>query len=214
MTIAASVLINESRTLLLDSAAVTWSAADLLLYANEAQRTTVMVKPDAYPKFGNVEMDPGVNQSLPDDGIALLDIDENTYSGLRVTQVDGELLDETNRYWPAASQQRDVQHYAADPRDPRRFKVTPPNDGTGELRVLYGAAPPLLATANDSIIFPDTYHGVLVNLILSRAYQKNSKKQDLVKSSAHFQTAMMMLGVKSKAQIAVAPKVNVSEGLQ
>jgi hypothetical protein len=213
MTIAASVLINESRTLLLDSAAVTWSAADLLLYSNEAQRTIAFVKPDANPVSGNLELDLGTEQVIPSDGVALLDITENTYSGLRVTQVDRELLDETNRYWPVTGQQRDVQHFAADPRDPRRYSVTPPNDGTGEVRATYGAVPAELTSPSQNITYPDSYHMVIVNLILSRAYQKNSKKQDLVKSSAFFQTAMAMMGVKSKAQIAVAPKVSVSEGL-
>jgi len=60
---------------------------------------------------------------------------------------------------------------------------------------------------------PDSFQTVLLEFVLSRAYEKNSKKQDLTKSAAHRQQWGALLGLKSQAQIAVAPHVSQSPGV-
>jgi hypothetical protein len=203
---------NGVREQLLDTAKVTWSDATLLEALAQAQRTLCFWKPDAYTIRAFVPLVQGTNQDLPADGIALFDIGQNQYTGMRITLVDDELLDETQRFWPVTNVQRDVEHYSADPRNPRRFNVAPPNDGTGEVLIHYGAVPPNLANLSDTIALVDTYEYVLKCLTLADAYRKNTKKQDLTKSAALTQEARASLGIKSQGQVAVAPKVTVSEG--
>jgi hypothetical protein len=208
-TLTGTTIINGAngvREQLLDAAKVVWSDNTLLHALAEAQRTICFWKADAYTKLTNVELDPGTDQALPSDGIAIMDITENTYSGLRVKIVDFDLLNETLREWPVTDRQRDVEEYCADPRDPRRFTVSPPNDGSGEVVTLYGAIPPDMTSLSDAITLADTYENTLKLMTMASAYRKNSKRQDLAKSAALTQEARQSLGLKSQSQVAVAPK--------
>lgn len=208
----ASVIVNACRVTLIDAAAATWTDAELLGYLNEAERTVVFYKPDGYTLREYVPMVAGSKQALPEGGIAILDINDNEVAKSVITLVDKDLLYNENRFWPAATQVRDVQHWCADPRDPRRFDVTPPNNGEGSVEILYGAVPPTIAATDQPINLPDSYQYALECFVLSRAYAKNSKKQDLVKSGGYMQEFRQSLGIKSTAQVVVAPKVSESPG--
>ncbi len=210
-TLTGTEIINGDagvRAQLVDARKRAWSDAYLLAALNRAMRYLSFMKADAHTILGPVPLIPGTDQSLPAGGIAVFNVTENRYSGLRVTLVDPELLDETNRYWPGVTGERDVQHFCADPRDPGRFQVTPPNDGTGEVTTLYGAVATKLTTLGDTIDFPDTYEEVLVLLTMAEAYRRTSDRQDLVKVQGLIQEARLALGLKSQSQVAVAPKVN------
>lgn len=214
MTILVQTITDEASTLLLDTARRTWSADDLLGYLNEALRATAFVKPDMYTVQDAFTPAAGVLQSLPSDGVALLDITQNLTGRQRnITQVDESLLEEANRFWPAATQQAEVEHFTADPRNPRRFRVFPPADGTGSVQILYGAVPPALTYEAEDLPVPDSFQTILLDFVLARAYSKNSKKQDLAKASYYRQNWAAALGLKSQAQVAVAPRVSQSPGV-
>jgi hypothetical protein len=207
-----SEIITDMRGKLFDPApGVGWSNTDLIGYVNEALRATANVKPDMYTIQAFVPVVTGNTQQIPDDGVALLDIDQNE-TGRVVTQVDDALLDEANRFWPRATQVAEVQHYSADPRAPRRFKVFPPNNGAGSIQILYGAVHPALTALTDTILVPDSYQYALTCHALSQAWSKASKRQDPQKAQAMVVEWAQAIGMKSKAQVAVAPKVSVSEG--
>jgi hypothetical protein len=183
-------------------------------YLNEALRATAFVKPDMYTVQTDFTPAAGVLQTLPSDGVALLDITQNLTGRKRsITQVDEGLLEEASRFWPAATQQAEVEHFTADPRNPRRFRVFPPADGTGSVQILYGAVPPQLVYDAEDIPVADSFQTALTNFVLSRAYAKNSKKQDLAKSSFYMQQWGALLGLKSQAQVAVAPRTSQSPGV-
>jgi hypothetical protein len=157
------------------------------------------------------ELPDGTNPDLPR-GIAVLDIDDNENSGRVCVLVEKELLDAENRFWPQATRMPDADCWAADPRDPRRFDVSPPNDGSGSLAVLYGAVPPRLADGTETLALGDQYKLAGVTFLLFRAYAKNSKRQDLGKSQGYWSQYLNILGIKSTAQVAVAPKVSQQVG--
>lgn len=215
MPIAASVILDSVAGTLLDRTHRTWTFADLLGYLNEGLRATAFVKADMYTVQAYVPLVAGVLQELPADGIAFMDATRNEVGGRVVTQVDEGLLEEANRFWPNATQQAEVEHFTADPRNPRRFRVFPPNDGDGSIEVLYGAVPPELnyTDGSDEIPVADSYQNVLTNFVLAKAYTKNSKRQDLAKASWHTQQWAAALGLKSQSQVAVAPRVSQSPGV-
>lgn len=214
MGVSVDTIVSSVATTLLDTAHTTWSRSDLVGYLNEAQRTVCFLKSDAYPVLGPVDMVAGTNQELPEGGVAVLDITQNIDSKLRITLVDMELLDETNRFWASPIYAaKDVQHWASDPRSPRRFSVTPPNDGTGQVLTSYGAVPPVLTdSSGEEIGLLPTYQYALECFMLAKAYAKNSKRQDLNKTNGYMNEFRGSLGIKSQSQVAVAPKVLVSEG--
>lgn len=213
-----SILDDVSRTLL-DTARRTWSRAGLVDALNEAMRASSSVKPNIYVVRANVPLVEGTLQELPAGGIAILDIPRNALQsggdGRVVTLVDAELLQEANRFWPAATTQAQVEHYTADPRDPQHFVVFPPNDGTGLVEMLYAAEPPTV-TGSSGEEFPlaATYQPAVTAYMEAKAYAKNTRRQDLVKAGAALQRWGTLMGLNAKALAALAPKVLVSEGKQ
>ena len=213
MTVNVGDLLDSVSTTLLDQARRTWEQAELVSYLKEALAATANVKPDMYTRQEFMTPVTGISQVIPEDGVALLDVIQNS-TGQVVTQVDAGLLDEANRFWPAATRETRVQHYSADPRDPRRFNVTPPADGQGSIQILYGAVPAAVTgSSGEDILISPSFGPILSYYVLGKAYAKNSKKQDLTKTSAYMNEWRLALGLKSQAQVAVAPKVAQSPGV-
>lgn len=212
MSITAATVLDRAAELLLDTAHRTWSADELLDLLNEALSATALVKHDFYTVQDFVTLAAGVLQAIPDDGVALLDIVRNA-SGRVITQVDKSLLEEANRFWPAATQETVIEHYTADPRNPLRFQVFPPSDGTSSVEMLYGATPPQVMYAAEEIPVPASYKAPLLDFVLARAYAKNSKRQDLTKSANFAQSWARYVGATSQAQLAMSPKVASSPGV-
>lgn len=208
----ASDIIDDVRQILIDDELAEWSDADLLKILSDAGRLVVTFKPDAYPVRDFIPMVVGTNQALPADGVAILDLSQNEVSKRAATLVDKELLDHENRFWQAATGELDVQHWCSDPRDPRRFDITPPNNGSGSVLALYGATPPQLTARGDTVVFTDPYKYPLTCFCLHRAYAEQSRKGDNVKSQQWLQNGLQALGVKSAAQVQVAPKVSANPG--
>jgi hypothetical protein len=214
VTILVSDVLDPVAVTLLDRLHRTWTEPELIGYLNEALRATAFVKPDMYVVQDAFAPTAGVLQVLPTDSVALLDITRNLGGRNRVvTQVDEGLLEEANRFWPAATQQAEVEHFTADPRNSLRFRVFPPNDGTGSIEMLRGAYPPAIHYAAEDLPVPGSYQSAFTNFVLSRAYAKNSKRQDLSKASYYMQQWAALLGLKSQSQTAVAPHVSQSPGI-
>lgn len=211
MTIAAATILDEAASLLIDKSHRAWPAADLLDYLNEALRTTAFVKPDMYTVQNFITLAAGVLQNLPDDGVAFVKLTRNA-TGRVITQVDEGLLDEASRFWPAGTQELVVEHFTADPRNPRRFTVFPPSNGASSVEILYGAVPPQIMYPTEELPVPSSYHTAFLNFVLAKAYSKNSKRQDLTKSSGYMAQWGQLLGLKSQSQIAIAPKVSALPG--
>lgn len=212
MTINAATITDSVAGTLLDRAHRTWSASDLLVYLNEALRATAGVQP---PGFYVVQTEftlaAGEQQQLPTDAVSLLDVPRNT--GARViTQVDKGLLDEANRFWPASTRVATVEHFTSDPRNPLRFVVFPPNDGTGVVDLIYNAVPPQVMYSTEDIDVPANYESPLIQFVLAKCYAKNTKRQDLTKSAAAMQQWGTLLGVGANARNAGTPKVVAQPG--
>lgn len=201
-----SVIVDGARLTLIDASGVTWSNDELTGYGNDAIATILQVKRDAYTRREYIPLVAGTKQELPAGGIAVLDGGPNEVSGRVCTLVDRELLDAENDFWPAATRERDAQHWAADPRDPHRFDVTPPNDGSGSVQFLFGAVPERVAYAGT---FPlaDTYMRPVQCFMLARALAKKTRRQDPTQSAIYMQEFAQLIGLGSAAQIAVAPKL-------
>ncbi len=210
--IDAATILDEAAVLLLDTAHRTWSEDELLGYLNEAFRKTALVKAtDFYVVEFQLNLVAGVQQNLPGDATALIDVPRNT-GGETITQVDKTLLDESNRFWPTGTPEATVEHYTADPRNPRRFTVFPPNDGTGIVDVIYGAVPPQIMYAAEELAVNDSFQSPLLDFVLARAYQKNSKRQDIARAAAYMQSWGQALGMETQTAIAAMPKVASEPG--
>lgn len=211
MTILASAIISDARATLIDDNAAAYSAAQMLGFVSDAQQLVCTYKRDAYTRHEFVDMAVGTDQEIPADGTQFMSATMNEVSGRSATPVDQSMLDTENRFWRAATGERDVQHWCASAKDPRRFDVMPPNDGTGSLRVLYCAVPPALTAPTDPLVLVDIYRYPVYAFTLHRAYAEQSRKGDTAKSEYWLQKALQALGITSAAQVQVAPKIGSGE---
>jgi hypothetical protein len=212
MTALASDIIASVRGTLLDASGATWSDTELLRYADEAIKATCLVKPDAYTVQAALALAAGTEQSLPADSTGLVDIIRNSASRSAVTLVDKELLVESNRFFPAATGSVDIEHFTADPRNPRRFLVSPPAANTSSVVAVYGITPASMASTAAAFPLPDAYVPCTIDYVLSRAYGKNSRRQDLAKEDYHKRQWAGALGLKSQSQALLTPHVAQTPG--
>lgn len=207
-TLVCSALIAKLRFTLLDPApGTTFTDTDLRGALNEAQRAACELRPELFTKRAAIPMVAGTLQALPADGTVTMRLEENAVSKRRCHQVDAKLLDTANQVWPAATPEKDVQEYAVDPRDRKRFTVSPPNDGTGSVVALYGAVPPEMADVNATIALDDVFEAALLAYALHRAYSANTKRADPTKSAAEYARFKDLLGVNAQSVNALVPKV-------
>lgn len=208
--IPVSTIINPARGILIDASKVTWSDDELIGYLNEFARTTAQVKHDLHTIREAIGLEAGVSQEVTTDinAVAVLDITSNVASGTTVTQVDKALLDETNRFWPADAQVVDVDNFAMNVKEPLRFYVTPPNSGYGLVNAVLGVIPDAVDALTDTWPVHEQWQAAATNFVLSRAYAKNSQKQDLTKATAYMQEWGKLIGLKATTQIAFTPKVS------
>jgi hypothetical protein len=194
------------RTTLLDASKRTWTDAELLEYLLEAIRATCSAKPDTYTVRAAIPLAYGTRQELPSDGIAIFDVYENDASGAVITLADRELIDHQNRFWPTATHEIDPQHWCADPRDPRRFVVTPPNNGYGLAWALYGAVPADILISED-VPLQDTYLPALSLYVQAKALAKNTQRQSLGRAESLMAQWRQALGLEAQGKAAVAPSI-------
>lgn len=213
MTILVSALITSLRATLLDpSPGTTWLDADFLRLVNEGERNACMLRPELYTVHAAIPMVAGTLQVVPAGGTAIMRLDENAVSKRRCRLVDASLLDAFYRFWPAATPETDVQEWTQDPRDRKRFTVTPPNTGTGSVIALYGMTPPAIANIANPINLDDIYELPLKHFVLGECYAMNTQRQDLVKATFYRTSFEKMLGVNSQSTVAVLPKVGNQGG--
>lgn len=212
MSVLVTTIIARVAKTLIDDGMVAWTDDELYDYYNAAQSAVVNAKPDAYTVQNLVGLSAGVVQETPSDCVSLLAIYYNG-NGATVNQVGLDLLNQANRNWPARTPDAIVDEYIIDQRNPRRYLVNPPNDGTGSLMILYGADPPPAAVGSPStaMALPDIYQNALWAFTLSLAYAKNTKRQDLVKAGSYMQLFNQFVGIRATAQIAQAPKLDNAE---
>lgn len=211
-TLLASALIAQLRITLLDpSPGTTWTDATLLGFLNSAERAACLLRPELYTVKGNVSLAAGTEQSLPAGSTALFRAFHNVTSKRAVRLVDQAIVDAITPFGPAATQEVDVTDYSLDPRERTRYRVWPPNTGTGALVVLRGAVPTAIAAVGNAINLDDIYEDPLKQFVLCEAYSANTKRQDLGKAGAAFNRFTQLLGVSAQSAAAVMPRTGVTQ---
>lgn len=213
-TLLASSLIADARRILLDpSPGATWLDADLLKYLNKGERAICEAKKETYPVRGPLTLAAGTQQVLPTNGLVLMDLFENIASGRRVRgPVDRTLQDAGAPFYPNATPEVDVQEWTKDDRDPTRFAVLPPNNGSGSVRALYGAIPTAISAVGNPINLGDNYEGALIAFVLATAYAENTTRQDLGKSGAYTNEWKGLVGVGTQSTVGTTAKVTTQGG--
>jgi hypothetical protein len=210
----ASALLQRVQDILQDTTGVRWPEVELIRYLNDAQREVVLHKPDASSDTRTVKLVAGTRQTIPSDGLRLLEVIRNmgttgTAPGRAVSLVGRGVLDAQRRGWHAEAQSTSIDHYVFDPRDPKTYYVYPPATSTAHIEVMVSVTPPDVITGSSTIGLPGIYANVLIDYILYRAYSKDADfAANLERAMVHYQAFAGSLGLKTAAGLAFSPRAN------
>lgn len=201
MAISVSSILTNASSILQDTTNVRWTAAQLLTWLNDGQKEAVLLKPNAYVISAATQLVAGTKQSLPADGIYLIDIprylgtDGNTPS-YSVKAVSREILDNQVGNWHSQSRANArPKHFIYNELEPKKFYVEPPQptSGFGYVELVYAAIPPD-ASGGGNITLPDEYAGALLSYILYRAWTQDSEWADnLTLANANYEHFVFLL---------------------
>ncbi|CAB4155052.1 hypothetical protein UFOVP653_65 [uncultured Caudovirales phage] len=211
-TLTTASVIEKVQTVLQDATGVRWSDVELLGWLNDGQRDVVLYKPNAYVKNLAVLLVPGTKQSLPSDGVQLVNIVRNmglngTTPGRAVRIAQQEMLDARVPNWHAATAAAEVQHYIYSVLDPKTFYVYPPSTGTGYVEAVYGAEPPD-ASLGGSIALDNIMQTALIDYMLYRAFSKDTEFADQSRATTHFNAFVSAVTGRAKAEAAGNPNIS------
>lgn len=213
-TIAVTDIINRAATLLQDPTNIRWPQAELLDWVNDGQREIALFKPNAFVKNTGVQLAAGTRQTIPTDGVSLVDIVRNLgadgmTSGRAVRVVSREILDSQIPNWHSDTPSNAVKHFTYTPLDPKHFYVYPPQPdiSRGYVEMVY-VAYPTNCTLSSTISLDDIYMSALLNYVLYRAYSKDAEfAANAAAASSYYQTFQGILTGKITAEGASNPNV-------
>lgn len=198
------------------SAGTRWTNEELIGWLNEGYQAVVQIKPDASSVNDTLELEEGTRQSIPDDGLRLIDVVRNTADDsdkLGILVTSRRALDTTRRGWHADDPSIDIEQFVFDDQDPTHFYVYPPAKSGAEVELIYSAVPEphskeggLDDIRDDSIKLNDSYGPVLTDYILYRAYSKDAAHAaNLNRAQMHLEAFMNALGQKVEVDRRVSP---------
>lgn len=202
-TVTVQSLVVEASSLLKDAGNVRWTVPALTKWLNDGQIVVAINKPSASTKNVPVPLVAGTKQSIPADGIQLIDIVRNMGAGetpgraIRITM--RELLDSVLPDWHSSKADAVVQHYMFDKQDPKNFYVYPPQPvAPSKVDMIYACTPDPAVTA---ITLDDIYAPALLEYMLHRAYTKDGEYEgNAVLADKHWQAFMTLLIGKAKSE--------------
>lgn len=176
MSTPVATILGRAATILGDIDKVRWTLDELLDYGNEGQLALAIKFQDAKVKTINQQLVAGARQTLPDDGIKVLDVRQSN-DGSAVTPCDRPSLDLAFPGWMHKQPASFVKHWMDD-ENPSLFYVYPAqNDTPATIRMSYSARPGALSSTG-VIDIRDVYAERLVNYIIYRALSKDAEFSD------------------------------------
>lgn len=218
MAITAQSIIQRVVTTLQDTTSVRWPANELVRYLNDGQREVAMLRPDATVTNTTKLLSAGARQSLPADGVKLIDVVRNSGSNQRAVRMTTHaILDSQIPNWQGLTGVTEILHYTYDPRNPKVFYVYPPAASSGaSVEIVYSAYPTDIAEPADgaqytaisgTISIPDIYANPLADYVLYRAYTKDTEfAGNAARAQAHYGAFTAALNAELSGTAGVTPK--------
>jgi hypothetical protein len=209
MALLVSQVFTRVQDILTDQAAARWPEAELLRHLNDGRQAICTLRPDLYATVTDVTLVAGVRQSLPTDGMRLMDILCNVSaagaptSPVRVTSK--EVLDAQNPLW-VTSVGGSVKNFMYDERYPRVFHISPGAVAGAKLRVVYSKTPVEITVTTDELTNEGIYAPSLVDYVVYRCYMKNAAfGANAQRAQTHYAVFTQALGKGGAVGVAVAP---------
>ena len=221
MPFTAAAVMKRANTILQDVGAIRWTPTELHDWLNEGMRTIVTVKPNAKSESVVLPLVAGTKQTLPAQYITLCAVVRNmgtngaTPGRAIRTVLDRRILDAQIPDWHDSTKlpfAPVVQYALQDQMSTREFYVVPGNAGNGNVEAIVGIIPtpvpaPAGALALDidnytaTVPLDDIYQGILLDLVLFRAFSKDSAAPDAAgRAQGHLELANQAIQALGGAQ--------------
>lgn len=200
-------VLNRTAALLNDEEHVRWEESELLEWLNDGQRYVARgPATDAYVLRDTVTAVAGTVQSLPADGIRLVDVVKNVSGGGAIHQSDYATVDALSSTWRGAAAGA-AEVYFYDERNPKQFEVYPPQTPGALIQIVYNARPDDAAIGG-TISISDTYADSLVDYIVYRALSKDTEDSsaELSRATAFYRAFLIGIGYKETADGMIEPR--------
>jgi len=207
-------IISRVSTIVVDTTKTRWPAEELLDWFNDAVMAVVNRRPDANIANAPFITAPALSkQTIPADGLRLIDIVYNTVTGTPIRKAPRNQLDDQVVNWHKSAGNT-VLNYVFDERDPKTFYIYPQPTSASSIEIIYSVAPaPIVITdfVADSTTLPidDSYLNPIVDFMLHRAYSKDADyAANAQRATQHYQVFLSELGEKFQVDGTYNPKNN------
>ena len=205
MAVLASSIISKVARTLVDRGFTRWDQAELLDHLNDAQVQIVTMVPPANSIRQDLTLAAGASQTIPADGIQLIDVIGNK-NGDAITIITKDDLVAVRPGWRTEPQTSAIVHYLFDQRTPKVFDVYPPAQAGAIVEIAISTLPNKVASPNANISIADEYEAAIYEFMLFRAYSKDEQNQAYaVMSTTHYTAFLESLGYKAKNEIRFNP---------
>lgn len=207
-TLTVGWMVDVVEKKLLDESNVDYSQAELIGLYNLSLRLICSLVPRAYSKYSNILLASGTLQSIPSDGLALVEITRNMGTdgltvGASVREASLDAFKKLYPDWSTESSDAAIKNFMRIPEMDASFHVFPPSDGTGYVHCVYTATPPSTTYdaagdwEDDKIPLSDEFVPAIPNAMLFHAYDDDSDYPgDTTRSQMYYQRVLQLLGIK------------------
>lgn len=209
-------IVNNAKRILQEVTAdgTRWTNDELAGWMNEFYQDAVGLKPDVSTVNEEVTLTAGTRQTIPADGLRLLDVIRNTsgkMTGISVTS--RKSLDTVRRSWHSDPATSRIEQYVFDDLDPKTFYVYPPAEAGATVEILYSTVPTPhdLSTgwsvySLEAFKLNDAHAPAATDYLLYRAFSKDAETpQNLNRARMHYQNYAQQLTGKRQADQAYSP---------
>lgn len=201
---------------LLDPGGVYWTSPELVAYYNIGITAIIAANQEAITQTVVFELVAGVEQTLPADGVRFMKLTSNVpYAGLKrsgIVETSAEAMLDAAPDWYSKVPTKYVRHCIPYPAElePLRFRVDPPNDGTGQAYLMYSYAPPDATSSTDNFGLTEAYREAMQHFIMYCALMKNSSKADPNRAASELSAFRACIGAKEQADTKAAPALGTT----
>jgi|TARA_R110002020_G_scaffold299132_2_gene514886 hypothetical protein len=221
MSVTAQSVVDRAEFIFQDTSNIRWTAAELILWLNDAQREIALLKPDATATNTTITLATGTKQSIPAGGNRLLKVIRNMSAAsggtgktaIRLVSRDALDTQEPNWHDPTVAgyskHTNIVKNYMYSEEDPRNFYVYPGVAGSAYIELVYSANPATIAI-NANLGVPDVFANAVLDYVLYRGYMKETETASQQRATMHFQLFMTSVAGKTQIDSVTSPNFTVS----
>lgn len=208
MPISVKNILEQARHTLVDNDKIYWIEDELVGWLNAAVLAVIAARPDAHAQQVSFNTVLGTLQQLPPDALRLIRVIRNDAGTKRpITEISMDLLDRSRPGWhDETTPAPQAEHYAYDPRDPRRFYLYPCVAANVKVRLSYSFVPtPVTMATKDTAVLPidDVYYNPVLDYLLWRGFSKDSAFIQNGRARQHLVAFNEALGIKMQADSAM-----------